>query len=198
MREKSHLISPERSREKGIAALELAFILPVLLVLSLGVIDFGGLIHSRLIVTNVSREGGSLASRETNIGVDFLNMLQTSGNPLDLNGLGKIWISRITAGWRDTKGVIYDPSITLQISNGSLVVPSAIHSGGTMGLSPDLYGHLVYKPDNSTSDIDGVTVVEVYYKYIPITPLPKIIENILLTDGDGTIIGSKAVFEGVE
>ena len=189
------------SGERGIAALELALILPVLLVLSLGVIDFGGLIHSRLIVTNVSREGGSLASRGFKSGSDLVNMLQHSGNPLDLTGvLGKIYITSIKAGRLDSDGGIHPPEIPADgvTTGGELGVNSSIGNGKTnLGLSSILYDHLVYKSENSTSDIDELTVVEVFYKYRPITPLPKFIENILLTDGDGTIIGSKAVFEGV-
>ena len=48
--------------------------------------------------------------------------------------------------------------------------------------------------DNQTSDISEITVAEVFYKYRPITPLPNFIEGILLTHGDGIIIGSKSVF----
>ncbi len=63
-----------------------------------------------------------------------------------------------------------------------------------LGLTQKLYDHLVFKQANKASDINGVTVVETFYKYRPITPLPKFITNILLNDGDGTIIGSRAVF----
>ena len=57
-----------------------------------------------------------------------------------------------------------------------------------MGLTPKVYDHLVFNSGNKASDINGVTVVETFYKYRPITPLPKFITNILLNDGDGIII----------
>jgi Flp pilus assembly pilin Flp len=50
--------------EKGVAAVEFALILPMLLVMVFGIIDIGRLIQAKLIITSVSREGGSLASRE--------------------------------------------------------------------------------------------------------------------------------------
>jgi hypothetical protein len=180
--------------KKGIAALELALILPILLVLVFGIIDFGRLIRARLIITNVSREGGSMVSRSFKSGDDLLTMLQSSGAPLDLNGSGKIYVSRIKAGTsRSSPNPLIDP----QVLKGNLSVSSQIRTNVTnLGLSAALYQHLIFEgsPQN-TSDIAEVWVVEVYYKYKPITPLPNFIENILSTPGyDGLIIGSKSVF----
>jgi hypothetical protein len=128
-------------------------------------------------------------------------MLQSSGTPLDLNGSGRIYVSRIVAGTSITNPNPYiDPNSLW--SAGSLGVSSAIGSGlQGLGLSAALYQHLIFKqlsdggkPEN-TSDISEVWVVEVYYDYKPITPLPQFIQNILITPGyDGMIIGSKSVF----
>ena len=65
-----------------------------------------------------------------------------------------------------------------------------------MGLSQQgLFNHLVFNASHQTADISEITVVEVFYKYKPITPLPGLIQNILTTPGyDGIVIGSKAVF----
>jgi hypothetical protein len=181
--------------ERGVAALELALILPMLLIMAFWVIDFGRLIQARLIVTNVSREGGSLASRDISFGAD---LLQSSGAPLDLNGSGRIYVSKIKAGTSITApdphpNPYIDPNSSW--SAGSLGVSSVIGGQSYLGLSPALYNHLVFNPVNQTSDIAEVWVVEVYYKYKSITPLPKFIQNILITPGyDGMIIGSKSVF----
>jgi Flp pilus assembly protein TadG len=179
-------------QEEGIATLEFALILPILMILTFGVIDFGGLIHARLVITNVSREGGSLASRDIKVGSDLLTMLMASGTPLDLNTSGRIYISKITAG---TTAAAPNPVISTQINQGNLAVNSAIRtSQPNLGLTAAIFNHLVFKPANQTSDISDVTVVEVFYIYRPITPLPNFIQNILLDDGAGKIIGSKAVF----
>jgi hypothetical protein len=178
--------------ESGAAAVELAVILPTLLVMVFGVVDFGRLIQARLIVTNVSREGGSLVSRGFSSGTDLLSMLQSSGAPLDLNGSGKIYVSRIRAGTSTS-----DPYVE-QLANGGSLVGISSKIGGTepFGLSDALYDHLKFEgPPQNSSDIQEVWVVEVYYIYRPITPLPNLIKNILITPGyDGTIIGSKSVF----
>jgi Flp pilus assembly protein TadG len=181
-----------RGREKGIATLEFALILPILVIMVFGVIDLGGLIHARLIITNVSREGGSLASRDIKAGSDLLTMLMSSGTPLDLNTSGRIYISKISEG---VSADAPNPVISTQINQGNLAVNSAIRTSQPyLGLTADLFNHLVFKPANQTADISGVTVVEVFYIYRPITPLPNFIQNFLLDNGAGKIIGSRAVF----
>ncbi|MGB4547600.1 MAG: TadE family protein [Syntrophales bacterium] len=183
-----------RQGERGVAALEFALIVPLLVVLAFAVVDFGRLFHARLIVTNVSREGGSLASRGFKSGNDLIAMLQSSGSPLDLNADGRIYLTRVQRGTRDE-----DPAIAERFSRGNLSVPSGIDARlATLGLSPAVYGHLVFEPAQNTSDITGVTVVEVFYLYRPLTPLPHFIQGILLPDGGGMIIRSRAVFQSVE
>jgi Flp pilus assembly pilin Flp len=179
--------------EKGVAAVEFALILPMLLVMVFGIIDIGRLIQAKLIITSVSREGGSLASREdlgdASSRLNLLTMLQASGKPLNLNGSsGRIYISRIRAG----VSVTSPPDVERLVDGGSLSVPSIIGNAilPYKGLSWDIYKHLVFLPaPQNTSDISAVTVVEVYYRYTPITPLPNFITGILSGN-----IGSKAVF----
>jgi Flp pilus assembly protein TadG len=181
-----------KNKEKGVATLEMVLILPVLCILLFGIVDFGRLIQARLVVTNVSREGGSLASRDLKVGNDLLVALQGSSSPLDLQAMGRIYVSKINAG---ETAAAPDPMINSQISSGSLNVNSGIDTKlPHLGLSEVLYNHLKFNSRNQTSDISEITVVEVFYKYRPITPLPNFIQNILLNDGDGIIIGSKAVF----
>ena len=63
-------------------------------------------------------------------------------------------------------------------------------NAGFIALAPDVYSR-VGAPKNA-SDISEVWVVEVYYNYMPITPLPKFITGIFGTGG--MIIGSKSIF----
>ncbi|MDD2391156.1 MAG: pilus assembly protein [Desulfobacterales bacterium] len=176
--------------KKGVAAVEFALIVPVLLILIFGIIDFGRLIHARMVITNVSREGGNLASRFKNIsseGDTLLDLLQTSGAPLSLAGDGKIYITRIDAG---TSSKI-PPKKAAQVEKGSLSVNSSCENTH-FGLSQELYDHLKFDETNQTADISEVIVTEVFYKYSAITPLPEFITNIFT---DGTIIlSSKSVF----
>jgi hypothetical protein len=180
---------------RGSAAVEFAFILPLLIVLVFAIIDFGRLVHARLVVTNVSREAANLASRYRDVEIqqeadDLLSLLSSSGIPLSLDQSGRIIITKISAG---TSSQNAGPVIAVQRSQGGLSVDSRL-VGGQLGLSQPMYQHLVFKKANQTADISEITVAEVFYKYRPVTPLPNFIEGILLTDGDGIIIGSKSVF----
>lgn len=179
--------------QRGAALIEFALVLPLILLLVLATVDFGHLIQTRLIITNVSREGGSVASREINIDSNLTDLLEFSSSPLVMGGPdGRIYITRISAGQSDKAP---SPTITTQITSGALAASSRHKaSERDLGLSPNLYDHLVFDSNNGTADIAAVTVVEIFYKYRPITPLSNLIPGILRRDGDGMIIFSKAVF----
>jgi hypothetical protein len=179
--------------DRGSALIEMALVLPFILMLLMAVIDFGHLIQTRLIITNVSREGGSIASRAPSIDSGLTDMVLASGTPLNLAGAdGRVYITRIQAG-PDANSP--SPTIATQISGGSLAEASRISGTRvTLGLTQRLYDHLVFDPANGTADISQVTVVEVIYKYRPITPLPNFIPGLLDADSGGLLIASKAVF----
>jgi|PlaIllAssembly_1097288.scaffolds.fasta_scaffold76006_2 hypothetical protein len=189
---------PKRSTEQGTALLELALLLPLLVVMVLGVIDLGRLIHARLVVTNVSREGGSLASRDRG-GTDqnLLAMLQTSATPFDLANQGRIYITKIGAGNLLNNPPHPNPYIISQAQGGALSVSSSIIGSSTSlqsGLSQVITNYLSTDPQTGLPDISGVTVVEVFYHYRPITPLPGFVQNLFPNNG-GINIGSRSVFQ---
>jgi hypothetical protein len=189
---------PKRGTERGAALLELAFLLPLLVVMVLGVIDLGHLIHARLVMTNVSREGGSLASRDRG-GTDanLISMLQSSATPFDLANQGQIYITKIGAGNLLSNPAHPNPYIINRAQGGALSVSSSIVGSPTSlqsGLSQTIINYLSAAPQTGLPDISGVTVVEVFYHYRPITPLPGFVQNLFPNNG-GIIIGSKSVFQ---
>jgi len=174
---------------RGIAALELAFILPILCMMIFAIVDIGRLVEARLVVTDLSREGANLASRDLKSGADLLTYLTDSSSPLNMVASGKIYVTTITAG---TTAKSPDPTITSQISTGNLPAASAISAGATdLGLTGAMYNHLVFNPANQVADILGVSVVEVFYQYTPITPLASFVPGL---PGAGAVIGSSAIF----
>jgi hypothetical protein len=179
--------------DRGASLLELAFLLPILAILAFGVIDFGRLIHARLVVTNVSREGGSLASRNILTAAALIPMLQSSATPFDLNGQGRIYVIDIRAGTQASP----QPFISSKVHGGAYNVNSSITgnppAGTPGGLSSALYNHLVFQTARNAPDIAGVSVVEVFYLYRPITPLPQFVQNLVLPTG-GILISSRAIF----
>ena len=60
---RSSRITPRtRGRRDGTAALEFAFLMPAIITLILGTVDFGRFAHSYIAVTNASRAGAGFAS----------------------------------------------------------------------------------------------------------------------------------------
>jgi hypothetical protein len=188
-----------RNRRRGVALIEFALILPILIILAMATVDFGRLIQARLIISNVSREGGSIAARQTTVDTSLTTMLKESGKPLNLIGAdGKIIITRVKAGQSATAR---NPTIFSQYSRGTLGKSSSIGTGyANLGLTANIYGHLRFVssttlPPRAIADISEVTVVEVFYKYRPITPFARGFGGrMLMPDTDGMIVWSRAIF----
>ena len=49
-------------RSRGVSAIEFAFVLPVLLAIVLGIINYGVLLYNQAVITNAAREGARWAS----------------------------------------------------------------------------------------------------------------------------------------
>jgi hypothetical protein len=85
--------------QRGIAAVEFALLLPMLLLLLFGMIDAARALQANIIVVNISREGANLVARggtqlETG-SQDIIYALMASAPPLDVNQQGQIYITRV-------------------------------------------------------------------------------------------------------
>jgi Flp pilus assembly protein TadG len=88
-----------RLRQRGIAAVELALLLPVLLLLLFGMIDAGRALQANIIMVNLSREGANLVARgnsplETD-SQDIIYALMASAPPLNVSQRGMVYITRV-------------------------------------------------------------------------------------------------------
>jgi len=181
-----------RHGQRGSSAVEFALILPVIIVIALGIIEFGNFFTARFIIINAAREGASLASRDAKEAAELITLMQNAATPLNLQSKGRIYIRRIRAGQTASR-----PNPRLDTSSsaqaGALNVPSSV-AGAQFGLTDAVYDRLVFDNAQMTSDISEVTVVEVFYHYFPITPLPSLIPGLLSGDAGGRIMSSRAVF----
>ncbi len=87
------------ARQRGVAAVEFALLLPMLLLLLVGVIDGARALQANIIIVNLSREGANLVSRgnvqlETG-SQDIIYALMASAPPLDVNAQGMVYITRV-------------------------------------------------------------------------------------------------------
>lgn len=167
--------SSERG-EGGQALVEFTLVTVILIVLIFGVIDFCRAIYLRQLLVNLSRETANLEARGSGsttqeIMTNALNAAITEGLPtlaLDSNN-GMVIVTAIT----NTNGT---PIISHQYSTGSLTNAASV-IGGPAG-----------NPPNSAWDTGNTSVLplyrtvyvaEIYYKFVPITPVGNFIKAVL-------------------
>jgi len=86
-----------RSRQRGVAAVEMAVLLPLLIAIALPVVDFARNLQAQMILINVSREGANLASRAslTFPMQTIMASLSATTPPLKMSVNGMIYITEI-------------------------------------------------------------------------------------------------------
>ncbi len=84
-----------RHAAAGLSMIELALVLPVLMLLLMGVTDFGRFNLFDNILINLSREGANLAAR-TSLSPQFIiDALNHTASPLDMEAHGMVYITRV-------------------------------------------------------------------------------------------------------
>jgi hypothetical protein len=176
-------------KSDGAALVELAIILPVLLLLAFGVFELGRAIQAKNIITNMSREGANLAARpgikNTNEAYVIMHSIATTADPLDMGTNGMIYIT-VVMGVDDGTGTnTIDPIVQEQYR----------YVGGGYAATSRVWGDCDSWPDGKCSTVSGdpvadlegdgagppysgmeltlkdgeiVYAVEVFFNYIPI------------------------------
>lgn len=151
-----------RNRARGLAVVEFCLVLPVMLVMMFGIIDFGSAILTRQVLINLSRETANLASRGTPL-ADALAAAQQSAAPLHLSTDGYVILTEV---YRDAAGAT---TILHQIAQGGR--PGASRIGAGIGTKAVLPATTVQIPPRGQT----LFVAELYYQAAPITPLGKLL-----------------------
>lgn len=119
---------------RGQALVEMALVLPILIILFMGVIEFGRIFHSYLIITNASREGARVAivGRSDADIKDRVRFVASDLDPaqlqidIDPESAGR------TSGILVTVTVNYRMELAFPLFEAFLPNPLAITSGTTM------------------------------------------------------------------
>jgi hypothetical protein len=166
---------------------EFALVLPFLLLLMLGVYDFSRALQTQMILTNISREGASLASRSslTYTNQQIMLSLASSTPPLDMGLNGMIDISKVTGhkegnvvrnvvieqyrwaqGWHQSA---YSPKSavwTCGDSGGTSWVTSGANDGGCSNLpSAGTTSPTAKVMTGKLADGEVIYAVESYYRF---------------------------------
>jgi hypothetical protein len=93
-------ISGHGRASAGLAMLELALLLPILIFLALMVADFARALQAQLVLINITREGASIASRLPGYAMPTLMDslgLTVPNPPMDMATRGMIYVTEVTA-----------------------------------------------------------------------------------------------------
>jgi Flp pilus assembly protein TadG len=165
---------------RGQSIVEFAICLPLLLLVTLGVIEMSNALMSQHVITKVAREGSNMISRETEL-VDAGTALQNmSANPGTFNARTLVIFSvlmRSQTGTNTGQLVLYQ---RYQVGNGALG-GSRLNGSGSFTAAND---YTAANPNNTSSlrvtnaptgiaSVPGglIYVTEVYTSYDSMTPL---------------------------
>lgn len=96
-------------RQRGVAAIEFALVLPLLVFMIFVVSDFARGLQANIVLINLSREAANLAARSklqlTDNSQAIMRAVAQSAPPLDMNGRGMLYITKLM-GYKDSSGAI--------------------------------------------------------------------------------------------
>ncbi|BCR03460.1 hypothetical protein DESUT3_05290 [Desulfuromonas versatilis] len=151
--------------QRGAVIVELAMVLPLLLLLVYGIADYAQAIQAKNILINISREGANLASRTSSSPLDIMSALATTAQPLEMARRGRMYITRV-------EGRDGGPRVTEQyLWPGGY--PSSSRVWGECGRWLDGACEMPDQLPTANLDMDlangeVVFAVEVFYSYQPL------------------------------
>ncbi len=167
----------------GQSVVELALVLPLVLLIVFGVIETGYALLDQHIVTKLTREGSNLISRDTPLDEAASAMTSMSTRPVDFSDGSKLVFSVVKRGG-STGTPNYDRLILYQrYEQGNLSVPSRLttRGSGSFGGAPNYEAvnsdtninlQLTNVPDDLVTDPGGlIYVTEVFTRHPLLTPL---------------------------
>lgn len=164
----------KRLHSAGQSLIELALVLPILLVLCFGAAELSHAILFNNILINLSREGANLASRTTQSPPFIIDVLSQTCAPLQMETQGMIFISRIKGVDAGEGGVIAVIQEQHRAVQGDQTMLSRLWScpqwdvSGKCTLPVSIATRVVTLPFALGVGYE-VQVVEAVYNYTPLT-----------------------------
>jgi Flp pilus assembly protein TadG len=174
-----------RRSDAGQTLVEMAFVLPVALVVSLGMVDVSYALLHQHVISRITREGANLISRDVTL-LDASNAIKTMTTaPVDFTDGSQLVLSVLKKG--STVGTAnYDKIVLYQrYAIGTLGTPSTLTTAGPapVGAAPNFLTsnsdtNVNLRISNLPANVDMTRggllyVAEVFTQHAPLTPLDK-------------------------
>lgn len=162
-----------RRASTGLSAIELALLLPLLLILLLGVMDFSRAILFNNILVTMSREGANLASRTTQSPQFIIDALNHTSSPVEMESHGMVYIAQVKGVDGGSGTVVARVEAQYHAINGDMALGSKFWScpgwtsGGSCSMPAATSDRMVILPFPLALGGE-VYVVETLYDYAPL------------------------------
>ena len=173
------------SREDGQTIVEMSIVLPIVLMVSLAMVEVSYAVLHQHVISRLTREGANLISRDVTL-LDASNALKTmSTTPVDFTAGSQLVLSVLKKGSL-VGSANYDKVVLYQrYSIGTIGAASTLTTAGNgaFGPAPDFRAlnsdsdtnlRITNLPGNVSMSVGGLMyVAEVFTQHAPLTPLDK-------------------------
>jgi hypothetical protein len=178
------MIATARRGERGQSMVEMAIVLPLLIVVVLGVVEVSYALMDQHVVTKLTREGSNLISRDTTLPDAAVVLKSMSGRPVNFDTHSKVVFSVIRKGATSGTANFGQDILYQRLEYGALGATSVLQTKGGAVFGPPDY-QATNADSNTGLQLNGlpaglvvgsgsmVYVTEVWTKHELITPFDK-------------------------
>ena len=156
-----------KGNNSGQALLEMAFVVPMLLVFVFGLTDFSRAMYDMEVITNLAGEGSSQASRGTTL-ANTAAAIMTAAD-INMNAKGCVIVTSVNSPSSGSYKVVEQQSSTTCNGGVSQIGSCQPNGSGTCTGNASLPPQIKSVLDQSTNIY--IYVTEVTYNYSPATPI---------------------------
>lgn len=141
-------------RQRGQSVVELALVLPLLVLLMLALVDLSRAIQAYNIISNMSREGANLVARSAIDQEQIMDSLARTAQPLKMSEQGMMYVTEVR-GTAGSNSMVTPVFISQRGWQGRSSPPSRINSTNVAAAIEGI----------TLSDGDTIYIFEVFYQY---------------------------------